>query len=94
MVLLEALAHGSPAIVSPEVEGFVPVAAGGAGRVATPATLGRVMEELAAVERGSKAALSEAARELAARHGWPLVARRYEEAYGSVVTDRFRCRHH
>jgi glycosyltransferase involved in cell wall biosynthesis len=87
MALLEALVNGVPAIVSPEVERCVPVAADGAGRVAMPTELGRVLEELALLDAGSKATLSKAARGLAAHYEWPLVARRYEGAYESAVSD-------
>lgn len=85
MALLEALSHGTPALVSPAVERCVPVAASGAGRVAAPTEVGRVLEELARLDDGSREALSRAALRLAAGYEWLVVARRYEEAYVSVV---------
>jgi glycosyltransferase involved in cell wall biosynthesis len=85
MALLEALSHGKPALVSPAVERCVPVADNGAGRVASPTEVGRVLEGFAGLDDGSTDAFSRAARRLASGYEWPVVARRYAEAYGSAV---------
>jgi glycosyltransferase involved in cell wall biosynthesis len=90
MALLEALSHGKPAVVSSAVERSVPVADAGAGKVADPPEVGRVLEEMAGLNGRSRHALSEAALRLAVGYEWPAVARRYEEAYGSVVGARAR----
>jgi glycosyltransferase involved in cell wall biosynthesis len=90
MALLEALSHGRPAVVSPAVERCVPVADAEAGKVAAPPEVGRVLEGIARLNRRARDALSEAARRLATSYEWPVVARRYEEAYGSVVGARTR----
>jgi hypothetical protein len=71
MSLLEALSHGTPALVTPAVDRLVPVADAGAGWVAAPQELGAVLREL---ERLGPAAWR--ARALAARYDWTAMVRR------------------
>jgi glycosyltransferase involved in cell wall biosynthesis len=85
MALLEALSHGTPALVSPAVERCVPVAANGAGRVTSSIDVGRELEGFARLDEGTRDSFSRAALRLASGYEWSVVARRYEEAYGSVV---------
>jgi glycosyltransferase involved in cell wall biosynthesis len=77
MALLEALSFGTPAVVSPEVERLVPVAASGAGWVADAGRLPSVLREASSEAVGR----ADAARALAARYDWDAVAREYGEAY-------------
>lgn len=88
MALLEALAHGTPALVSPEVDALVAVAAHGAGWLATPGSTGRVLGELAAIDERTWRRRSEAAARLASTYDWNEVAVAYEDAYASIASDR------
>ncbi|MDP9022193.1 MAG: glycosyltransferase [Actinomycetota bacterium] len=83
MALLEALSHGTPALVTPVVERVVPVAASGAGWMAPPAELGPILQRLASANRGDWSGHRAAARRLAARYDWDAVAERYEEVYAA-----------
>ena len=72
MALLEALAHGVPAVVSPAVERAVPVAAAGAGWVCAPEDLGETLASmLVARPAGVRA---ERARALARNYSWQRAA--------------------
>ena len=84
MALLEALSHGIPALVSPEVERLIGAAAEGAGWVASPESVGHVLKELGAIDERTWREASEAAARLASRYDWTQVAAAYEEAYTSV----------
>ena len=86
MALLEALSLGTPALVSPEVERLVAVAAEGAGWLAAPGSAGRVLRELAAAEQPTWRRASEAATRLSTRYDWNEVAAAYEDAYASVAS--------
>jgi glycosyltransferase involved in cell wall biosynthesis len=81
MALLEALSIGTPAVVSPGVDRLVPVATAGAGWVAAAGRLPGVLEEVARTQPRELRRRQEAARRLAERYDWELVARRYGVAY-------------
>ena len=85
VAVAEALAAGTPAILSPEV-GLAPaVAEAGAGRVSasTAETLARTLQEALSEERAPFAA---AARALAAeRYSWHAVAGRLAAAYAQIL---------
>ena len=83
--LLEALGHGTPALVSPEVERLVGGAAAGAGWVASPARVGAALNGIAAVLDEERARRATAARALAARYDWNETVSRYEDAYREVL---------
>ena len=85
MVLLEALAHGTPALVSPQVEQLVPVAGRGAGWVGAPGRYGATLEALATLSAVEWSAHGAAARALAAGYGWDAVAAYYEQACQTVL---------
>jgi len=85
MSLVEALSHGKPALIGPAVERCLPVERSGAGWVAaSPDEIGGILEAFAGLGESERASLARSAGELAARYGWPIIARRYEDAYGSV----------
>jgi glycosyltransferase involved in cell wall biosynthesis len=85
IALLQALSHATPALVSPPVERLLGVADAGAGWVAGPHELGGLLRRLASLDREEWVMRSEAARALAARYDWTLVAERYESAYADVL---------
>jgi poly(glycerol-phosphate) alpha-glucosyltransferase len=85
MALLEALSHGTPALVSHEVERLIGVAAEGAGWVASSESIGRVLREVGATDERTWRKASKAAARLASRYRWTQVARAYEDAYASVT---------
>jgi glycosyltransferase involved in cell wall biosynthesis len=82
--LLEALAHGIPAVVSPTVDRLVGVVAAGAGWSASPEGLGALLRSLSQVtDEWERRRVS--ARALASRYDWSSIARRYEAAYAGVL---------
>jgi glycosyltransferase involved in cell wall biosynthesis len=81
MVLLEALSHGKPAIVSPAVERLVGIEAAGAGWVADDDTLPGLLRDLQRAGRDEVRRWREAAWIVARRYDWASVARRYMKAY-------------
>lgn len=85
VALLEALSHGTPALVTPPVQRAVPVAAAGAGWVTEPDRLGAQLRRLASLDASSWRAAAEAARELASGYSWDAAAARYECAYRAVL---------
>jgi glycosyltransferase involved in cell wall biosynthesis len=85
MSLLEALAHGVPAVVSPAVDQLVGVVAAGAGWSAAPSELGELLRRLQQLDRSEQERRAAAARALAARYDWTSVARRYEAAYAGCL---------
>ena len=85
LTLLEALAHGTPALVSPAVERAVPVAARGAGWVALPGQVGAALRAVAEVQPGGRDRYRTAARELAAEYRWDAVGWRLADLYRRVV---------
>jgi glycosyltransferase involved in cell wall biosynthesis len=91
IALLEALAHGVPAVVSPAVDRLVGVTQAGAGWSVRGSELGPVLCRLAGDERAKRAA---EARALAARYDWTAIAARYEAAYGGLTGPRRGRRHH
>ena len=88
MSLLEALAQGLPALVSPEVDRLVPVLSRDAGWVAPPADLGQRLEALANVPAADWSRRISAARQLARGYDWDVVAAAYEEVYSAAVRGR------
>jgi glycosyltransferase involved in cell wall biosynthesis len=83
--LLEALAHGIPAVVSPEVDRLVGVVTAGAGWSAAPGELGALLRRLQHLDDRERERRAAAARALVARYDWTSVTRRYEAAYGGVL---------
>jgi poly(glycerol-phosphate) alpha-glucosyltransferase len=83
--LLEALSHGTPALITPAVERSVGVAAAGAGWTAAPGELAAALERLPRLKPAEWARHAERARALAGRYSWPAVARQYETVYRSVL---------
>jgi 1,2-diacylglycerol 3-alpha-glucosyltransferase len=88
MALLEALAIGTPAIVSPEVDRAVPVQEAGAGWAVPRNELGAAFRRIEASDPADLAARGTAAAALARRYDWRIVAERYEAAYERAIGDR------
>jgi glycosyltransferase involved in cell wall biosynthesis len=84
MSLLESLAHGTPAVVSPTVERLVAVERAGAGWISSAGQLGKLLNRLCEV-RAELMAAGRAALELARAYDWDRIAERYEAAYATVV---------
>jgi poly(glycerol-phosphate) alpha-glucosyltransferase len=85
MALLEALSHGTPAVVSAAVEHLVAVEAAGAGLVADEHDLPAILERFRSARADEAGRWREAARILARQYEWGSVARRYGEAYERAV---------
>ncbi len=85
MSLLEALAMGRPAAVSPEVERRLGVAAAGAGWAVEPAKLAILLDDLTRHEPEAWERRSAAARAYAARFSWDEVAAGYEELFAAAA---------
>ena len=88
--LLEALAHGIPAVVSPAVDRLVGVVAAGAGWSAAPSEFGSLLCDLRDLDDRERARRAAAARALSARYDWATVGLRYEAAYAEVVSGASR----
>jgi glycosyltransferase involved in cell wall biosynthesis len=84
MSLLESLAHGTPAVVSPTVERLVAVERARAGWTSSPGQLGKLLNRLCEA-RAELMAAGRAALELARAYDWDRIAERYEAAYAMVV---------
>jgi glycosyltransferase involved in cell wall biosynthesis len=84
MALLEALAVGTPAIVSHAVERVVHVSKAGAGWAVDNENLGELLRQLSS-RRGELRSRRVAARSLARRYDWDEIAARYERSYEQVV---------
>lgn len=85
MAMLEAMAAGTPAALSPEVERTLDVDAGGARWVVPGhdhAGLARLLGDLADLDLTPH---REAARRVAASYPWKPVAARYEDLYAEVM---------
>jgi glycosyltransferase involved in cell wall biosynthesis len=89
--LLEALAHGIPAIVSPAVNRLVGVVESGAGWSVARADLGALLRSLEEGFAGESGRRGAAARALAARYDWRAIAQRYENAYSTAIAEHNRC---
>jgi phosphatidyl-myo-inositol alpha-mannosyltransferase len=87
IVLLEALASGTPVVCS-DIPGYRDVVRGGVDGVlvppADPAALGEAIQVLA-LEPERRAAMGVAARERAERFAWPHVAEEVEAAYEDAL---------
>lgn len=81
LALLEALAYGVPAVVSPAVERAVPVAASGAGWVCDPADVGATLRGVAAAGEAERRRRGKAAMHLAGEYRWEQVGRRLAGLY-------------
>jgi glycosyltransferase involved in cell wall biosynthesis len=88
--LLEALSHGTPALVTPAVDRLVGIADAGAGWVAAPDEFGTALRGLERLEPEEWRRLADRSRTLAARYDWAAVARRYEAAYEQVLAGAAR----
>lgn len=82
---IEALAAGTPPILSPDVAVAADIAAASAGRItsAEPQALAQVLE---AALGGPPPEMRAAARSLASTHySWPAIAAQFHQAYAGVV---------
>jgi glycosyltransferase involved in cell wall biosynthesis len=91
LALLEALAHGVPAVVSPAVDRLVGVTQAGAGWSARPSELGSVLRRIDGGERARRVART---RALAVRYDWAAIAARYEATYAGLIGAHPRRRDH
>ncbi len=87
MALLEALALGRPAVVSPAVERTIGVGDAGAGWVVSEGDVGRVLRD---IRRDELSERGRAALQLSKRYNWDRVAERYEAAYERARGSRQR----
>ena len=85
LTLLEALAHGTPAVVSPPVARAVPVAARGAGWVAPPGRIGAALQAAAQLEACHRGSYRAAALQLASAHRWETVGAQLATLYGRTA---------
>jgi glycosyltransferase involved in cell wall biosynthesis len=85
MALLEALALGTPAVVSPVVERLIGVEAAGAGWAVKDADLGLLLRRLRGEGKDELQRLARAALALSRRYDWDSVAERYEAGYERVL---------
>jgi glycosyltransferase involved in cell wall biosynthesis len=85
MALLEALSASKPALVSPEVEEVIGVAAAGGGWVVDDASVGPVLGRLGGPGRPELVKAGRAAGRFAKRYDWGDVARRYSDAYELAI---------
>jgi glycosyltransferase involved in cell wall biosynthesis len=83
--LLEALAHGVPAVVSPAVDRLVGVVAAGAGWSAEPAELAALLRNVRDLDDRDRARRAAAARALSARYDWSAIGLRYEAVYAETL---------
>ena len=85
MALLEALVVGTPALVSPEVEGSVPVAGAGAGWATHPENFEDVLATLAQISEEDWQRRQAAAVRMARSYDWDDVIVHYEVAYRTAL---------
>lgn len=86
VALLEALSHGTPALVSPPVERAVGVARAGAGWTADADAVGAVLSRLSRLDARAWAHRQAAAVRLSRDHDWDVIASRYEGAYERALS--------
>ncbi|MFM7548029.1 MAG: glycosyltransferase [Cyanobacteriota bacterium] len=85
---IEALAAGTPTILSPGVAVAEAITAAGAGRLCDPEPHA-LSAALEAALTGPSAAMRAAARDLAATaYGWPAIAARLESTYASILAEQ------
>lgn len=84
---LEAMRRGVPVIATPDVGMSEIVRESGAGRVveATPAAIGRGLEEVVADELGRRAMGDAGRAHVLAHYGWPAIAERVAGLYRSIL---------
>jgi glycosyltransferase involved in cell wall biosynthesis len=82
--LIEAMAYGVPALVSPEVDTRIGVADRGAGWVATPDQLHSVLIEIETLDRSVRSLRAERARAFAERFDWDALAPTWERVFDAV----------
>jgi glycosyltransferase involved in cell wall biosynthesis len=85
IALLEAMANGVPAVVSPAVDRLVGVVAAGAGWSAAPSELGALLRSVRDLDDRERAGRSAATRALSARYDWATIGLRYEAAYTEML---------
>jgi glycosyltransferase involved in cell wall biosynthesis len=88
MALLEALALGTPAVVSPAVARVIDVEAAGAGWVARPGHLGTLLRDIGEGGNQQLRSRGDAARLVARRYDWDAVAEQYEAVYEQVLRSK------
>jgi glycosyltransferase involved in cell wall biosynthesis len=88
MALFEAMAAGTPGVVSAEVEDSVGVVAAGAGWVTEPDALPELLSRLSDAGSAAWAGRDVAARALARQYDWSAVAAAYGEVYREVLAGR------
>jgi glycosyltransferase involved in cell wall biosynthesis len=81
MALLEALSHGTPAVVSSAVERLIGIQAAGAGWVADENSIEAVLGQVLRTGTDELRRYQEAAASLASRYRWATVAKEYAVAY-------------
>jgi glycosyltransferase involved in cell wall biosynthesis len=86
--LLEALAHGTPALVSPAVERAVPVAARGAGWVCDPSNVGQTLQEIESTGEEERLRRGIAAVALSRDYQWHAVGSRLVRLYENVAAKK------
>jgi glycosyltransferase involved in cell wall biosynthesis len=86
--LLEALAHGTPALVSPAVERAVPVAARGAGWACDPSNVGQTLQEIESAGEEERLRRGTAAAALSRDYRWHTVGSRLVRLYENVAAKK------
>ena len=85
MALLEALSVATPAVVSPAVGRSIDVEGAGAGWIVGEGGLAPLLRRLHGEGRDELARRGRAARLMARRYDWKVVADRYEALYERAV---------
>lgn len=87
-VVLEAMALGTPVVVTPEV-GLAPLVARSESGIVTPAEREPLARSLAllAGDEALRSRMGRNARAAAAAFGWPAIARRFEDEYARLLAE-------
>ena len=85
MALLEALAVGTPSLVSKEVDRTIGVVAVGGGWLVDPSQVGEMLAQLGALDDDEWFPRRRAATAIAARYSWDDVAASLKQAYESIL---------